>query len=134
MSWNDGATKELGNFFDNLSRVGDVAVGAVKAQIDDEADRVHAELERTVPRGETGGLAKSLTKNEITDRRDWYGHRIIFDGEDKHGVPYQRIANILNSGTRHKSGKRFITKAIRRLRNMSDRINDRIDDEINKKL
>ena len=98
-------------------------------QVDIEAEIVRAELARNVPR-RTGGLARSLIKAKCTVRKNWYGYRIEFEGDDPKGVPYQKIANILNYGTSNFKGTRFMTKAIRKLRGMDDRIFERFENKI----
>ena len=95
-------------------------------QVDIEAEVVRAELERNAPR-RTGALARSLIKANCTVRRNWYGYRIEFEGENEDGIPFQKIANILNFGSSTIKGTRFITKAIRKLRGMDQRILERYE-------
>jgi len=119
--------KELTEYLESLTKMGDTAKQAVREQIDIEAEKVRAVLEKTAPRGDTGGLIRSLTKAEITTRAKWYGFRIEFEGNDAKGVPYQKIANVLNFGTSHIQGTRFINKAIRKLKGMDKRIAERFE-------
>ena len=132
--WNDGVSRELSAFFEGLQGTGEIAVKAVQDQVDEEAEKLLTDLERTAPRGKTDGLAKSLTKTQVTTKREWYGHSVEFAGEDKKGVPYQKIANILNSGTSKISGTRFVTKAVRRLKGMDVRINERFEKNMAERL
>jgi len=121
--------KELAEYLESLTKVGDAAKAAVREQVDIEAEKVREVLARTAPRGDTGGLIRSLTKAEITTRAKWYGFRIEFEGSDHKGVPYQKIANILNFGTSNIQGTRFINKAIRKLKGMDKRIAARFENK-----
>ena len=130
MGWIDGVTKELNDYLESVGKIGNKSKEAIKEQVDIEAEVVRAELERTAPR-DTGGLVRSLIKAKCTVRRNWYGYRIEFEGEDPKGVPYQRIANILNYGSSTIKGTRFIAKAIRKLRGMDERIAERFENRAN---
>jgi len=131
VSWNDGISKELNDYFESLSKHGEKAIEAIQEQVDIEAESVRAELEQTAPRGATLGLLKSLTKVRLTARREWYGYSVTFDGTNRRGVPYQKLANILNYGTSTIQGTRFISRAIRNLKGMDDRIAERFKRKIN---
>ena len=124
----DGVAKELAEYFEKLERLGDIAVEAVKEQIDIEADRAEREIRDGTPVGETGGLARSLTRSKIdNDKR--YGYRLEYEGENEDGVPYAKIANILNSGSSKIKPRRFITRAIKKLRGLDDRAAQRFEDK-----
>ena len=124
----DGVTKELADYFKKLEQLGDMAVGAVKEQIDIETDSAEAEIARGTPEGKTGGLARSLKKTKIeSDTR--YGYRLEFEGENEQGVPYAKIANILNHGTSTIAPRRFITKAVRKLKGLDDRATQRFNNK-----
>jgi hypothetical protein len=125
MAWNDGVSKELSDFFASIDNYSQQAVTAVQEQIDIEVAEFMKQLEQTTPRGATLGLLNSLRQSKITARRNWYGYSVEFEGEDRHGTPFQKIANILNYGTRHIQGTRFISRAIRKLKGMDDRIAER---------
>ena len=127
MSWNDGVSKELSDFLESVGKIGGKSKEAIKEQVDIEAEAVKAALERTAPRGKTGGLLRSLAKAEVTTRLHWYGYRLEFEGNDPQGVPYQKIANVLNFGSSTIQGTRFISKAIRKLRGMDNRIAERFE-------
>ena len=122
--------KELTEYLEGLTKIGDITKTAVREQVDIEAEKVRALLEKTAPRGETGGLIRSLAKAEITTRHNWYGFRIEFEGNNEQGVPYQKIANVLNFGTSHIQGTRFISKAIRKLKGMDKRIAERFEEKM----
>ena len=118
--------KELTEYLESLSSIGDMSKAAVREQVDIEAEKVRDILERTAAR-DTGGLVRSLRKVEITTRSNWYGFRIEFEGDDPNGVPYQKIANVLNFGSSTIQGSRFISKAIRKLKGMDARIAERFN-------
>ena len=126
MAWSDGVTKELNEYLESLTTVGDKSKQAIMEVVDEYAEVVRAELQRTAPR-DTGGLVASLLKSRCTVRRNWYGYSIEFHGNHPDGTPYQKIANILNFGTSHVQGTRFISKAVRKLRGIDDRIHQRFE-------
>lgn len=132
MAWNDGVSKELEEYFNNIGTFGDKAIEAMKEQIDIEVNKLILQLESTTPRGATLGLLNSLRNSRITAKRNWYGYSVEFVGQDRKGVPYQKIANILNYGTSFIKGTRFITKAIHNLKNMDERIYERFQTKIKK--
>lgn len=129
-SWNDGVSKQLAEYFEQIGEYGEFAVEAVQEQIDLETANLVAQLEQTTPRGPTLGLLNSLRKSKITVRHNWYGYSIEFEGENRKGVPYKKIANILNYGSSTIKGTRFINKAIRNLKDMDERIYDRFQKKI----
>ena len=132
MAWNDGVSKELEEYFNNIGTFGEKAIEAVKEQIDIEVNKLVLQLESTTPRGATLGLLNSLSNSKITAKRNWYGYSVEFVGQDRKGVPYQKIANILNYGTSFIKGTRFITKEIHNLKNMDERIYERFQTKIKK--
>lgn len=125
MSWNDGISKELNDYFESIQNFGEQAVAALQEQIDIEADEFRQVLEQTSPKGATLGLLNSLRKTKLVARRNWYGYSVEFEGSNRKGEPYQKIANILNYGTSNIKGTRFISRAIRKLKGMDDRIAQR---------
>ena len=131
-SWNDGVSKQLAEYFEQIGEFGDYAIEAIQEQIDLEVEKLIKELETTTPKGATLGLLNSLRKSKITAKYNWYGYSIEFQGENRKGVPYQKIANILNYGTSTIKGTRFINKAIHNLKDMDERIYDRFKSKINK--
>ena len=124
-SWNDGVSKQLTEYFEELGNYGDYAIEAIKEQIDTEVEKLVNQLEQTTPRGATLGLLNSLRQSKIVAKQNWYGYSVEFVGENRKGVPYQKIANILNYGTSTIKGTRFINKAIHNLRDMDARIYER---------
>src|SRR5574344_1804317 len=98
-SWNDGVSKQLADYFESIGEYSEFAVNAIKEQIDIETEKLVLQLEQTTPRGATLGLLNSLRKSKITVKYNWYGYSIEFEGQNRKGVPYQKIANILNYGT-----------------------------------
>ena len=127
--YNDGLTEALGGFFEELGKVGDAAVESLKEQIDIEADSVERELMDNTPEGETGGLKASLRKTKITGGNR-YGYRLEYEGDAPDGTPYAKVANILNSGTSNMKPRRFVTKAVRRLKGLDDRAARRFEDKL----
>jgi len=119
----DGVTKQLSEYFKQLEQVGDKAIEAIKEQIDIEAESVEKEIRENTPK-KTGGLASSFTKTKI-DTGKRYGYKLEYEGNAPDGTPYAKIANILNSGTSEIKPRRFITKAVRKLKGLDDRINAR---------
>ena len=128
--WNDGVSKQLAEYFEKLTEFSDYAVQAVQEQVDLEVEKLINQLEQTTPRGATLGLLNSIKKGKIVARYKWYGYSVEFEGENRKGVPYQKIANILNYGTSYITGTRFINKAIRNLKDMDDRIYERFKNKI----
>ena len=132
MSWNDGINKEMSEYFNSLTEKTEQAVEAIKEQIDIEAEEFRKQLEQTAPKGATLGLLNSLRKTKLVFRRKWYGYSVEFEGYNKKGEPYQKIANILNYGTSTIQGTRFISRAIRKLKGMDERIENRFKTKLNK--
>lgn len=128
--WNDGVSKQLAEYFEEISEFGDMAVQAIQEQVDQEVEKLINQLEQTTPRGATLGLLNSIRKSKIVARYKWYGYSVEFQGQNRKGVPYQKIANILNYGTSYVKGTRFINKAIRNLKDMDDRIYERFKNKI----
>ena len=124
--------KELSDYLEKLTAVGDIAVEAVKTQIDIEADRTESEIRKNTPT-DTGGLAESLTRTKV-DRAGRYGHRLEYEGNAPDGTPYAKIANILNHGTSTIKPRRFIAKAVRKLKGLDDRAAARFEEQANKLL
>lgn len=129
-SWNDGVSKQLAEYFEQIAEFGDYAIEALQEQIDIEVENLMKQLESSTPRGQTLGLLNSLRKSRIVAKKNWYGYAVEFVGKNPKGVPYQKIANILNYGTSTIKGTRFITKAIHNLRGMDDRIYSRFKKKI----
>lgn len=131
-SWNDGVSKQLEEYFEQIADYGEFAIKAVQEQIDIEVEKLVKQLEETTPRGPTLGLLNSLRKSKIVVKYNWYGYSIEFEGENRKGVPYQKIANILNYGSSTIKGTRFINKVIHNLKDMDDRIFERFQNKIKK--
>jgi HK97 gp10 family phage protein len=123
----DGVTKELADYLEKLETLGDLAVAAIKEQIDIEAAAVESALRDTTPK-DSGGLAASLTRTDI-DTPKRYGKRLEYEGENSEGVPYAKIANILNSGTSSVKPRRFVTKAVKKLKGLDNRAARRFEEK-----
>ena len=124
--WNDGISKQINDYFETLIDKSALAEQAIKEQIDIDADSFHAAV-KDGAKSKSGKMSQSVKKTEITDRKDWYGYSISFDGNHDDGTPYQKIANIRNYGTSHIKGTRFITHAIRKLKGLDDRATERFE-------
>jgi hypothetical protein len=124
----DGVTKQLADYFDGLGKLGDMAVEALKEQIDIEADGVERDLAENTPEV-TGGLKASLRK---TDKKSGsrYDYRLEYEGTAPDGTPYAKIANILNSGTSKIKPRRFVTRAVRRLKGLDGRAAKRFEEKL----
>ena len=123
----DGVVKELAAYFEKLETLGDIAVEAIKEQVDIEAGQAESAIASGTPE-ETGGLARSLRKTKIeTEKR--YGYRLEFEGENDKGEPYAKIANILNSGTSTIKPRRFITRAVKKLKGLDSRAAQRFEEK-----
>lgn len=131
-SWNDGVSKQLAEYFEEISSLGDYAIEAIQEQIDIEVENLIKVLESTTPRGATLGLLNSIRHSKITAKYNWYGYSVEFEGQNRKGVPYQKIANILNYGSSTVKGTRFINKAIHNLKDMDERIYERFQTKMNK--
>jgi HK97 gp10 family phage protein len=127
--YNDGLTESLGEYFTELGKVGDLAIESIKEQIDMETEAVEKSLRDNTPH-KTGGLKESLRKTKIDSRNNRYGYRLEYEGNDPDGTPYAKIANILNSGTSKIKPRRFITKAVRKLRGLDDRAANRFEGKL----
>lgn len=124
----DGVTKELKNYFKSLETLGDKAIQSIKEQIDIESEKLEKELISITPTN-TGGLKNSLTKTKIdTDKR--YGYILEYQGTNEHGESYAKIANILNYGSSTIKPKRFISKPIKNLKGLDERVSKRFEDKI----
>lgn len=138
MAWNDGITKQLSDFLQTYSDIDAVTKQAFESVIDEEAGKFERQIQGSVP-VKTGGLKASFKVERNIDRRNWYGYNAEFEGNAPNGEPYQKIANILNYGRPADdnagaiAGTFFVTKTIRKLKGMDDRIKARIEAELIKK-
>jgi len=121
----DGITKQLSEFFERIDEFSDTAIIALKEQIDIEANAVFEEIKAGTPQ-KTGGLKNSLIKTSINNSKR-YGHKIEYEGNAPDGTPYAKIANILNYGTSTIKSKKFITKAIHKLKGLDERVSKRFE-------
>lgn len=133
MTWNDGISKMMGDFLDSIGDLGTVARKTAEGVIDTEAEGFRKQVEPRIP-VDTGGLKESFTLEKCNDSgKDWYGYRAGFDGNTPRGEPYEKIANIQNYGNSRVAGAHFVTKAIKKLKGMDDRIEARIEAEVSKR-
>lgn len=136
--WNDGVTKELNDFLNDISEGGKIDipetyVEAVKETITNEVKNYSDFIDKNVP-VDTGALKNSFVVEEIKNRDNYFGYSAYFKGENSKGVAYQKIANILNYGVPGKfAGRFFVTRAIRRLKGMNERIDQKFRDKLRDK-
>lgn len=126
--YNDGLAQSLGAYFDDLKTVGDKAVTVITQQIDEETDAVERELQTNTP-VKTGGLKASLKRTKINANMR-YGYRLEYEGDAPDGTPYAKIANVLNSGSSTIKAKRFMTKAVKKLKGLDDRAAKRFEEKL----
>lgn len=126
--YNDGLTESLGEYFKDIGKMGEIAVESLKEQIDIETDNVETELRNSTPEA-TGGLKASLKRTKIQGGKR-YGYRLEYQGNAPEGTPYAKIANILNSGTSNIKPRRFIAKAVKKLKGLDDRANKRFEKKL----
>ena len=129
-NYHDGLTKALGEFFEELQTVGDKAIEAIKEQVDEDTDGVERELISNTPE-DTGGLRASLRRTQIT-KGSRYGFRLEYEGNAPDGTPYAKVASVLNSGSSTVKPRRFITKAVKKLKGLDDRAQKRFEEKIKK--
>lgn len=59
-----------------------------------------------------------------------YGYRLEYEGNAPDGTPYAKIANVLNNGSSTIKPKRFMTKAVKKLKGLDDRAAKRFKEKI----
>jgi len=124
----NGVTKQLDDYFKELEQIGNFAIESIKEQIDIETDKVETLLQTNTPT-KTGGLKKSLTRTAINTPSK-YGYRLEYNGNDSNGVPYAKIANVLNYGSSKISPKRFVDKAVKQLKGLDERARKRWQEKL----
>lgn len=138
MAWNDGISKELSDFLASASDINGATKLAFESVIDEEVQGYEKRIQQSAP-VKTGGLRASFTVKREFDRRNWYGYNAEFEGNAPNGEPYEKIANVLNYGRPAGdnggavAGTFFVTKSIRKLKGMDERIEARIAAELAKR-
>jgi hypothetical protein len=112
----------------NLASIGKHAVSAYVEVITEESNNLYETLKRTTPMN-TGGLKASLSIKSVR-KGSRFGFVVSYEGYNEKGVPYARIANTLNSGTKSIRATRHINRAIRLLKGIDDRIQSRYLEKI----
>lgn len=137
MAWNDGISKAISQELQNVMDIDVATKDAFMSAIDEEVKVYERSVQDNTP-VRTGRLKNSFKITKINSNK-WYGYNAEFEGNAPNGEPYQKIANILNYGRPaddHSgaiAGTHFISKAIRKLKGMDDRIEARIAAEIAKR-
>jgi hypothetical protein len=109
----------------NLKTIKKISIEAIKEQVDKESyDLVHNITNDCPVR--YGNLKRSITFTQKTGNKEVYGWVVTFEGYDPNGRPYSLIARSLNAGTKRGpvriAPRKFIRKAVRKLKGMDDRI------------
>ena len=124
---------ELQEFIDTkLSVIGKAAYEAIAEVVTEEANQCYENIKADTP-VRSGGLRDSLEIEKVEDvSNSKYGYKIDYKGYDKNGVAYSYIGRSLNKGTSKIPAKKHIDKAVRRLKGMDGRINQRFIEKIDK--
>ncbi len=77
----------------------------------------------------TGGLRASLKRTALSGGNR-YGNRLEYEGNAPDGTPYAKVANILNNGTSTIKPRRFLTRAVRKLKGLDDRVAKRFEEKL----
>lgn len=137
MSWNDGISKEMDEYFNEiLAEMPEVAIDSIKQGVDNASEKFFNEVYSSAP-VKTGGLQRSFVQRKI-NTSSYYGTISPFEGTDSKGVPYEKIANTLNYGTKdcRINPKYFLTNAVRKLKTLDkdiDKLFDKKMDELDKR-
>lgn len=133
MSWNDGITKEIGDFLNGVANALEGVRKIAEGVIDSEAMALKERILERV-HSPTGGLRSAFKIERKTDNGpNWHGYTFGFEGNAPNGEPYEKIANIQNYGWKHRAGTQFVSNAIRKLKGMDGRIEARIEAELSKR-
>ena len=118
----------------HLVAVGKAAYEAIQEVVTEEAQRCYEEIKEETPE-RTGGLKASLEIEKVDDNNNSrYGYKIDYKGYDSKGVAYSYIGRSLNKGTSRIPAKKHIDKAVRKLKGMDDRINQRFIEKVDKEV
>lgn len=124
---------ELQDFIDTtLTKVSKAAYEAVQEVVTEEANTCYENIKAGTP-VDTGGLRDSLAIDKVEDSTgNRYGYKIDYEGYNSKGVAYSYIGRTLNKGTSKIPAKKHIDKAVRKLKGMDDRINQRFIEKTEK--
>lgn len=123
-------TIDLQNYFDNvLGDVGEVAKQAITEEVAIFSNNFFQEVKQNTP-VDTNNLRDSLKITNISSDRN-IGFNIEFVGNHrKNNQSNAKIANVINFGTPNRTGTRFVSRAIRKLK----RLNPAIDANYEQKI
>ncbi|MFA7136727.1 MAG: HK97 gp10 family phage protein [Bacteroidales bacterium] len=124
---------ELQEFIETrLTRVSKAAYEAVEEVVTEEANTCFDNIKAGTP-VQTGSLRDSLEIERIDDSTgSKYGYKIDYKGYNDRGVAYSYIGRSLNKGTSKIPARKHIDKAVRKLKGMDDRINQRFIEKVDK--
>lgn len=127
---NDGITKEMSSLLSRLKDLGPESIAIAKKTIDTATEQYENQLKTQTPR-RTGGLVNSLQVTPATNKNaNYYGYDVDFIGTNENGESNAKVANILNYGNQRIAGSHFIDKATKKLKGLSQKIEDNILDNM----
>lgn len=143
----DGITLQFEKFTKEvLENIGTEATESIKEEVDKFSNQYENDIRTSIPK-KSGDLENSFKMKKDINSINWYGYNFRFEGVDKNNIPYEKIANVLNygrqagytdKGRRYPTitPKRFIEKAIRKLKKLNPAIDENFESkmqELNKK-
>ncbi len=126
---NDGITKEMSSFLSRLENIGPESIAIAKKTIDTAVDEYERNVTTATP-VRTGSLKSSFKVTPVVKGSNYYGYNAEFTGENENGESNAKIANILNYGSPTMAGSHFLDKATKKLKGLSQKIEDNIVDNM----
>ncbi len=125
----DKIVEEMSTFLFKLENLGIESRKIAEKTIDEATFNYQKDILNSVP-VKTGELKESF-KVEKSDRgNNYYGYNAEFKGVNRNGEPYAKIAAIQNTGTARFVGSHFIDKATKKLKGLTQKIEDNILDNM----
>lgn len=124
---------ELQDFINTkLTVLGKAAYEAIEDVVTAEANACYNNIKEGTP-VKSGGFRDSLEIEKVDDKNNSkFGYTIDYEGYNDKGVAYSYIGRSLNKGTSRITAKKHIDKAVRKLKGMDDRINQRFIEKVDK--
>lgn len=128
---------ELQDYIDKtLTVAGKAAYKAIQEVVTEEANACYEAIKENTPvdKGELRDSLEIIPVDGITTIKKKvprYGYEIDYVGYNDEGVAYSKIGRTLNKGTSKIPARRHITKAVKKLKGMDDRIYDRFLEKVN---